>query len=745
MPRSWPTFAALVAVGLVTLLGQVVLLRELLVASFGSELVALLALAVLLAGSAGGAFVGQRLGEARGAHLRVAFLAFAAALPAALTLARGLRRLFGGTPGAYLPFDEQLAGLALVLLPLGVLGGLLFERAARLHLAGGSGGSPPRTLAAAYAVESAGGLGGGALATLLLAAGASNLATALFAALVALVAAWLVPPSPLSPRPRSAPRRGPWAAATVLLAVALLVALAHAGELDRALTGWNHPALVTTRDTPYGRVSVTAAGGQVVVFVNDALAGESESVAAEELAHLAALEVARPERILLFGGVVEGLVPELLAHRPRELRVVEVDAALLAEVLPLLPPRTRDALADPAVRLVHTDPRSALADAAAAGERFDLLVVAMPEPDSAQANRVYTREFFTACDRILADTGVLALRLRGSENLLTPALARRTASIRRSLAAVFPSVAALPGTTTVLLASRAALSLDPELLASRLADRGVAPRLVTPAYLRYLFTNDRRESLERELATNRAPENRDGRPICYSYTLLLWLARFDPALAWLEWPAGADAGASAAPFVALAVLALLATGAVPWVRRRERWRRTLLAAAAGALGMLLEGVLILAYQVRHGVLYQDLGLLLTAFMAGLAVGAAGVDRARRQRARAAGWALIAGLVVTSLLAGQTLSLPTSAGLPLALLLLAAAGAGTGGLFARASGGREAGSGEIGSLYAADLAGGACGALVGTLVLVPLLGLAVTGLLLAVAAVTLVPLLAGPQS
>jgi spermidine synthase len=424
--------------------------------------------------------------------------------------------------------------------------------------------------------------------------------------------------------------------------------------------------------------------------------------------------------------------------------VVEVDTALLAEVLPLLPPRTRDALADPAVRLTHADPRTALAGMAEAGERFDLLVVAMPEPDSAQANRVYTREFFAACNLRLGDAGVLALRLRGSENLLTPALARRTASIRRALAAVFPSVLALPGTTTVLLASRTPLSLDPERLASRLADRGVAPRLVTPPYLRYLVTNDRRESLERELATNRAPENRDGRPICYSYTLLLWLARFDPALAWLEWPAGAGAKASAAPLLAFAVLGLFAAGAIFWTRRRDRRRRMLLAAAAGALGMLLEGVLILAYQVRHGVLYQDLGLLLTAFMAGLAVGAAGVARARRRRGRVAGWGLIAGLVVTSLLAGQKFSLPIWTGLPLALLLLAAAGAGTGGLFACASGGSEAVAGEIGSLYAADLGGGACGALAGTLVLVPLFGLATTGLLLAAAALALGPLLAGSE-
>ena len=119
---------ALVAVGLVTLLGQVVLLRELLVASFGSELVALLALAGWLAGTALGAFAGGRLGAASRRQIEVAFLLFAGTLILAGALARGLRPLLGAAPGAFLPLPQQLAGLALVLLPVAALGGLPRER-----------------------------------------------------------------------------------------------------------------------------------------------------------------------------------------------------------------------------------------------------------------------------------------------------------------------------------------------------------------------------------------------------------------------------------------------------------------------------------------------------------------------------------------------------------------------------------------------------------------------------------------
>ena len=170
---------------MVTLLGQVVLLRELAVAFYGSELVYLVALAFLLAGTALGALAGRAC--ARLAPLRIdrLFLAFAILLPGALVLARGLRRLFGAPPGAELSFPAQLAATALLLVPFGALGGLLFQRAAAERVAAG------RTQAAAYGLESAGGLLGGLLGTLLIALSLSNLVAGLAGAAIATAAALL--------------------------------------------------------------------------------------------------------------------------------------------------------------------------------------------------------------------------------------------------------------------------------------------------------------------------------------------------------------------------------------------------------------------------------------------------------------------------------------------------------------------------------------------------------------------------
>ncbi len=488
---------------------------------------------------------------------------------------------------------------------------------------------------------------------------------------------------------------------------------------------------------------MTARAGQVVVFTNDALAYESEGTAAEEFVQVAALATPSPRAILVLGGAVEGLVGELAAHRPERVDLVELDPALLAAVLPHLPASSRAALAAPGVRLQLGDPRRFLASTASA-ERYDLILGGLPEPDSGQANRFYTREFFAACARRLAPDGVLAFRLRGAENLWTPALARRMASIHRALTAVFPSVLVLPGTTQLVLASPAPLVRDPELLVARYAERGLGGRLVSPAYLRYLWTNDRVAEIAARLAGTPAPENRDARPICYQVTLQLWLARFYPELAQLDLAALARAPGNLE--LALGALAALALGlALAAVRRRPRLRRALFVAAVGGLGMLLEGVLILAYQVRQGVLFQDLGLLLTLFMAGL--GAGSWVAGRRFAADATRRAGVLLLLAAAAVCGATAAL-VAAGLGGALvgtsLLLVAAGAVTGALFGWASLAHPAvavdPSSAVAPLYAADLVGGSLGSLAGTLFLLPVLGLPATALLLALGALALLLLL-----
>ena len=703
--------AILFIIGLISILGQVVLLRELNVASFGVELVYILALGFWLAATALGALSCRSSRASRPDRLAIPLLLFSALLPLAVAFARGNRVLFGGVPGAYLPFGEQILTIGITLLPAGFLTGWLFRRSAGFFVSEG------RTVAAAYALESAGGVAGGLLSSLGLHWGVQNFALALTGSLIAAAAPLLIATGAQKNRSRPA---------AIIFCGILLPCLYLAPALDGAMTRWNHPSLLESRDTPYGRVSITQRESQVSVFVNNALAFETEGTEAEHFAHLAALQHPKPDRILILGGGIEGTVAEVLKHGATTVDYVEIDPVMIGTVRAHLPPQRQAPLDNPGVRIIAEDPRRFLQ----AEGLYDLILIGMPEPSSGQANRFYTLEFFKLCrDRLKAD-GIVALRIQAAENRWTPQMTERALSIHGALLSVFGHVLIIPGDTDVVTASPAALSSDPQVLIERFRARGLQSRLISEFFIRYLLTNDRFAEVAETLRTRTAPVNTDRRPICYQLTALLWLSKFYPALTGLSF--GEIEGLVKDRWTWIAATAGLLLALLFIARTRPSWRGTLLVGVAGFAGMVLETVLILQYQTRHGVLFRDLGILITAFMLGLTAGALAVAAAARGMSRyrtlARQWGLgfVAGFVLLGTLAVFQARIGLFTGLAETAGLLAAAGFLVAGVFAYASFRRVPDPEKmISPLYAADLFGGCLGSIAASLLLVPLAGMDMT--------------------
>jgi spermidine synthase len=699
-------------VGLLAILCQIVLLRELNVASYGVELIYAVALAGwMIGGGAGAAWRphGRIVSSARVAWL----LAVAAlALPLDVAFIRASRLILGGVPGAFLPFGQQLLVLAAALIPIAFALGVAFRQAAQAQAMHG------RSLATCYAIESAGAVVGGAAATVALALGVQTLTLAILAAGV--VASTLL----------LATIRKPTAAAACLAAMVLAVSLAP--RLDLSMTRWTHPAAAETRDSPYARITASVSGDQTALFADDVLVYESESAQQEELADVAALQHSGPRRILLLGGTVQRLEPELRRHHPERIDSVEMDRVFF---------ELADRLLHLGARPIFDDPRDFLRR----DGTYDLIVVAMPEPTSGQSNRFYTAEFFAQCRRRMAPAGVLGFKLALPENVVTPLLAMRTASIVAAVRSAFSYVELLQGGSALIFASTAPLPTEAGPLIERWQARGLKTRLVTPAYLHYLYENDRRAGLIRLCATPVTP-NTDARPVCYPFAAVNWLAKFYPSLIRVDpatlttaltgEAAGGPAGKGDSSLRRVIgnpryIGVLFLAGLLLLARRRRALRTTLLAGVAGLSGMLLETVLLLAYQAQSGALYERLGVLLMAFMAGLTAGAWIVARITTP-GRTAGVAGRATLVLLVALAGVgalsavLIATGVRMELPVTSLVMLLGGAAVGGVFAcaAAASGDEGGA-AVGRLYGADLAGGAVGSLLASLVLVPMAGLVPT--------------------
>lgn len=702
---------SLAAIGLISILGQVVLLRELNVSFYGVELIYLLALGIWLFWTALGALIGRRNYSHSANHIAVLFVIFGITIPLDIVFIRSSRLIFGGVPGAYLTFFQQLTIAVISLLPAGLLSGLLFQWTARAYVTGG------RTLAKAYAVESAGGLIGGLLSTLFIMWELRNFSAACLCALVSVII-----PLIILKGSRATVLRG-W---SIVLACVICALLWKIEFLDLRTTAWNHPNLVESHDSPYGRITVTKLYNQIAVFENDALAFETEGIEAEYFCHLVALQHPNPQNVLILGGGIEGIVGEISKYSPGRIDYVELNSVMLNRVERYLPDHIRKSLAQPNVHVIYADPRQYLKKSV----KYDLILVGMPEPSSGQANRFYTREFFQQCLAKLNPDGILGFRLRTAENLWTVPLTARNSSIYNALQSVFPHVLFLPGTTNVITASMTELPVAPEVMSERLKNKRIETRLISPNYIQYLFTNDRFIEIRNLLAKEKSPPNTDIRPVCYQYAFIIWLSKFFPRIALID-PSFMASKAFLKPplslllWISLPVLFLLG-------RLRPAIRRALLVAVAGFTGMVLETVLILYYQVKNGVLYQDIGLLLMSFMAGLALGAGLINKAfsgtagKRKFSRFYGIGLLIGFCILCAFTQMMIIRNISLGLFAISLILAAAGFWVAGIFSYASLHEiENQKNIISPLYSADLMGGCLGSMFSSLILIPLLGMDVT--------------------
>jgi len=707
----------LFAVGALSMLAQVVVLRELVAALFGVELLYVLALGAWLAGTAAGAAAGRRL-SARSAVAAAGLGALGLLVPAELVLVRAAGSLTGAVPGAFLPFPTQVLWILAAALPPAVVCGLLFPPVAGMASARGT------RLGRAYAIESAGAAAGGAMVTLSFWLGASTFQVVLVTSVLALGTAVAV-----------AVRRRVWAVSLLaLLAVALAWSASHARSWDLSLLRWQYPALVDAADTPYARVVVVRSHGQVAVFQNGAFAFDTEGTSAEAFADIAALQHPGPQRALVIGGGQEGVPDALHAHGIPSIDNIEIDSRAHALVRRHIPPVGRSAPWPAKTEVLFGEPRRLLDRAGP----YDLMLVATGEPTSGASSRFYTREFFRQCARRLSPGGVLAVRLSASDSVWPRPLLRRTSSIVSAMRLEFASVEIVPGATLYLFASDKPLSSDPEVLAARLAARRVHARLMTPPYLRYLYGNDRRDEARRLLATAPAGgPNRDAAPVCYQYAAMLWLAKFYPELAVATWTGG-----RVTRWMAVSGIAVVLGGAVAWLRRGRRRRLVGLLFGAGLIGMVLETVLLLRYQVANGIVYQQVGWLLTCFMGGLAAGAWLSSRTggSTSEASTAPWRSrlpAAALVAAALMAWASFALPVMGNLLGTSVMLLATGFIVGACFSLAA---ALWPGDRGwassSLYAADVAGGSVGALAATVLLVPAAGLDRSALLMAVVAAIL---------
>jgi len=208
---------------------------------------------------------------------------------------------------------------------------------------------------------------------------------------------------------------------------------------------------------------------------------------------------------------------------------------------------------------------------------------------------------------------------------------------------------------------------------------------------------------------------------------MIWLSKFWPSLSsrdYVSFEKWDTPTTYSVEIILIAIPAAFLYGA-GWVLRR-----TVIMGVAGFSGMVLETILLLRFQIKNGILFQDLGVLLTSFMIGLLLGAITLNNRKRIFPRRTGIAIFTGFTLLGGIIAVSVQADVGSSLTATYLLLMTTGFLVASTFAYA-GLRDPDnqSGSVVALYSADLVGGGLGSLLAGTLLVPITGLEWTALVL----------------
>jgi spermidine synthase len=460
--------------------------------------------------------------------------------------------------------------------------------------------------------------------------------------------------------------------------------------------------VVSVSETPYGQVLVTKTGSQFNFYENGMLLFSSgNEIVSEENVHYAMVQHPAPRKVLLISGGYAGTLAEILKYRPDIVDYVELNPALVEIARSF----TRQ-VQQPAVRVHETDARRFIRKSVT---KYDVVLVNLPAPATLQINRYYSLEFMREVARKMNPGAVIAFSLPAGADYVSREAGQMNTLLRNTLKQCFPNVLIVPGGRNYFLASGGPLSLDiPGLVNSR----GIETVFVNSYYLDLQQMKERSAAVS---ATRTGSVNTDFSPVAVWYQSSWWLSHFgvNPVLVLVV-------------FLGLMILLILTLNPV--------------SAGLFAGGFTLastEMILVFGLQVLCGYLFLAVGALIMVFMLGLAAGAGLPEKFgpgntkvvyRRLQVALGLLALVTPFVLHGLstdIAGDWLVDATVALLAFILAFIA-------GLEFRVAGhlSQKTLQKTVAGNYSAEMFGSAAGAFSVALFLIPAIGIAGTGILLA---------------
>ncbi|MBN2764290.1 MAG: hypothetical protein JXR41_14445 [Bacteroidales bacterium] len=680
--------------GLTAMLVQIVMLREFMFVFGGNELIIGVILSNWMVLTGAGAFAGKKAINIKNTNrFSRSAMILLGWIPAILLFVIEFFRNQVFKPGIEVGFFQIMISAAVIITPFCLLSGFLFT-----YLSGIVSHYNQKIPAEkTYAIESAGSLTAGILASFLLFFLFSNFQIMILLPLCTCLL--LIFPLHINEtRPLNI---------IIVIINLILISLLFVMKADYHLKSVLFPnqEILLFRDTPYGNLAVTKSADQLNIFDNGKLLFSTDNqIANEEAVHYAMAQHPDPRDILLVSGGISGITDEITKYNVDHIDYVEINPFIFN-----IGKQYTRSLEDARIHLIRQDARMFIRKATKA---YDVILINLPEPSTAQLNRYYTLEFMQQISRIMKDNCIVVLNMPSTANYISDEAISLNSVIYNTCKEIFRHVLIISGEKNYYLASDKPLKFN---ISQNIVNKNIKNDYLNQYYIDTLSLQERSDYLLKHLDSE-AEINRDFKPVSYFYYLNYWLSQFNQGenLLWII-------------FSLLIILLVIATVLLKPV--------TSALMITGFSASSLEIVLLLSLQILSGYIYQVIGVCMAVFMGGLALGA--VSRmlvfrniSTKQFVMLLTFEGILAVIIPAFLVIPIIQSGIVYALLAVLLLLFGIAFIAGVLFSMAVHLRRGGlTDNVAALYSADLIGSALGAFLTSVFLIPLLGVMTTSYLI----------------
>jgi spermidine synthase len=504
--------------------------------------------------------------------------------PAILSIIRIVKSLF--MYGEIIGILQMVGITFFVLFPIGFLFGAQFTFAGEL-----SRQKNEKFVIIIYMFETLGSLIGGALFSFLLAGNVWNVSLSFFCSIILLFCAIILSPSilPIS--------------LFILNILILLTGWDNKFDIFTRKLQWKNYGLVEQIESKYGHLAITKIGNIYSLYQDGEISASWRNVEKNEEVHWALLASKNPEDVLIFGNACSGPLYEIFKYNINQVDYVELDENVVKLTAKYLDPINKKILTNPKVKILNFDARVWIKNTP---KKYDVIIINLPPPSTAQLNRLYTIEFFKEIKSKLKEDGIVSFSLPSGENYISPVFSLFNSSIYKSLKTVFPNVTFIPGDTILFLVSNSNefINFDSSFFIKRLEERKIKNIYVTKHIIPFRLSKERIDYTLKQLNIP-AKLNSDFHPISYYYYFRVWMSQFYSKIYFLFLLGG---------------IILIIFGIRKLKEMKVLVPIPIILFTLGFSGMILEVVLLLSFQSIFGYIYQKMGILFSAFMFGLAIG-----------------------------------------------------------------------------------------------------------------------------